>query len=107
MKAYPESVRFIGVPVISGAWITPSHVPHEEVIVSPLNGIEREEPLDVRLSMPRVPLPRKVAPVAVDPLRNTELTAVTVPVAVVTSTTVGVLNDRTEDSIPPCHLTAK
>ncbi len=87
--------------------MTPPQVPHEEVIVSPLNGIEREEPLEVRLSIPIVPLPRKVAPVAVDPLKNTELIAVIVPVAVVTSTTVGVLNERIEDSIPLCHFTAK
>jgi hypothetical protein len=82
--------------VTSGACITPSQPHHEAVIVSPLTGMESCDPFDVILEMVIVPLPEKVTPVAVDPLRYIE------PVAVIDHDellpiTVGVLNCRVAD----------
>lgn len=76
-------------------------------IVSPLSGIERDDPLELKLNMLREPLPRKFAPVAVDQLKYTDPIAVMLPEAVVTSSTSGVLNDITEDGLPSCHETVK
>ena len=49
--------------------MTPSQLAHEAVIVRPLKGMTREDPLDERLVIFREPLPRKVAPVTVEPLK--------------------------------------
>lgn len=76
-------------------------------MVSPPSGINRDDPLELTLSILRVPLPKKLAPVAVDPLRYTDPIAVILPEAVVTSSTSGVLNDITEDGLPSCHETVK
>ena len=87
--------------------MTPSQFAHEACIVRPLKGMTRDEPLDERLVILRDPVPRKVAPVAVEPLKYSELTTFTVPDAVVTSITVGVLNEKTDDSTPPCPFAVK
>lgn len=69
MNAYPESVRFGDAPVTSGACITPSQFAHEAVILRPVKENERDDPLDERLVMRSEPVPRKVTPVAVEPLK--------------------------------------
>ena len=91
----------------SGAWSTPSQVPEVTFTGSPLNGKERDDPLELKLRILREPLPRKVTPVAVDPLRYTDPVVVMLHDAVVTSSTSGVLNDLTEDGPPSSHETVK
>lgn len=66
-----------------------------------------DDPLEVRLKIPRVPLCAKVTPVAVTPLRYTELVAVMDHEAVLASMTVGVLKFIVRDWVPHCPSTAK
>lgn len=69
--------------------------------MSPFSGIDMEDPLDVRLSIPREPVFENTTPEEVAPLRYTELVAVMDPDAVPVSTTVGVLKSIVGDCIPP------
>ena len=72
MNPYPDKVSVIGVPVISGAWMIPSHPHPGALIVSPVKGMNSEELPEVTLSIVSVPLPQRVIPVPVEPLRYTE-----------------------------------
>ncbi len=69
MNTYHESVIPIDEFVISGAWMIPFHELPLAQIVSPLSGNESEDPLDETLTTLIEPLPTKVAPVDVEPLR--------------------------------------
>lgn len=69
-NAYPESERFPILVLISGAWSIVSHPPPEAVIVSPLYGKKREDPLELTLIMVIVPLLLNVTPVEVHPLNE-------------------------------------
>lgn len=73
----------------------------------PCSGRVRDDPLDVRLRIASDPLPRKVAPVAVAPLRYTDPIALTDPEALVTSIDVGVRNCPRADWTPPSHSVRK
>ena len=69
MNVYPESVIPTGEFVISGAWMIPFHALPLAQILSPLSGNERDDPLDETLTIFMEPLPAKVTPVDVEPLR--------------------------------------